>query len=91
MTINTQIEKLRELINHHNIQYYVHDNPTVSDIEYDNLMRELQDLESKHPELITPESPTQRVGASPLTEFNQITHRIPLLSLANAMNEDEKD
>ncbi|MBT3250684.1 MAG: NAD-dependent DNA ligase LigA [Candidatus Marinimicrobia bacterium] len=89
MTINTQIEKLRELINHHNIQYYVHDNPTVSDIEYDNLMRELQDLESKHPELITPESPTQRVGASPLTEFNQITHRIPLLSLANAMNEDE--
>ena len=89
MTIKKQINRLRELINHHNIQYYVHDNPTVSDIEYDNLMRELQGLENAHPELISPESPTQRIGASPLTEFNQITHRIPLLSLANAMNEDE--
>jgi DNA ligase (NAD+) len=89
MTIASQIDKLRKLINHHNIQYYVHDNPTVSDIEFDNLLRELHGLESKHPEMITPESPTQRVGASPLTEFNQITHRIPLLSLANAMNEDE--
>lgn len=83
------ITELRRQINTANYHYYVLDNPTISDAEYDRLMRELQELETHHPELITPDSPTQRVGAQPLTGFGTVTHRIPLLSLDNAMNEGE--
>jgi len=84
-----QIQLLRTEINQHNISYYVYDDPIISDSEYDRLMRELEQIEKDHPDLITPDSPTQRIGAAPLTKFQTITHRIPMLSLANAMNEDE--
>lgn len=87
--LKEKINQLRELINSANYNYYILDNPTISDAEYDRLMWELQNLENEHPELITSDSPTQRVGAKPLSEFNTITHRIPLLSLDNAMDENE--
>jgi len=87
----TRINELRNQLNNHNIRYYVHDDPIISDIEYDTLMRELQSLEEKFPEFITTDSPTQRVGAEPLSEFSSITHRIPMLSLANAMHLDDLD
>ena len=89
MDILRQIQLLRIQINQHNIRYYVHDDPIISDAEYDKFMRELLDLEKDHPDLITPDSPTQRVGAKPLEEFQSVTHRLPMLSLANAMNMDE--
>ena len=89
MDIFRQIQLLRTEINRHNIRYYVYDDPIISDVEYDDLMKELDQLEKDHPELITPDSPTQRVGAKPLEAFQSIAHRIPMLSLANAMNEDE--
>lgn len=85
----TKVKQLREEINTANYNYYVLDNPTISDAEYDRLMRELQAIEEAHPELITPDSPTQRVGAAPLAAFQTVTHRLPLLSLDNAMNEGE--
>jgi len=88
-SVQDRIERLREKIERHNYLYYVLDNPEISDAEYDVLMRELLHLESQHPELITPDSPTQRVGAPPLKEFGTIAHRIPMLSLENAMNESE--
>jgi len=84
-----KIKLLREQINHHNIRYYAFDDPEVPDVEYDRLMHELQALEKKYPELIDPGSPTQRVGSKPLEAFGQVTHSIPMLSLANAMNEEE--
>ena len=84
-----QIQLLRTEINQHNISYYVYDDPVISDSEYDRLMRKLEQIEKDHPNLITHDSPTQRIGATPLTKFQTITHRIPMLSLANAMNEDE--
>lgn len=87
--IQQRIAELRRQINTANYHYYVLDNPTISDAEYDRLMRELQELEAHHPEFITPDSPTQRVGVQPLTGFGTVTHRIPLLSLDNAMNEGE--
>jgi DNA ligase (NAD+) len=80
---------LREIINHHAYLYYVLDRPEVDDAEYDALYRELQALEEEHPELRTPDSPTQRVGAPPLEGFTQYRHLEPLLSLANARNEEE--
>ena len=83
------INELRKQINNHNYQYYILDNPIISDYEYDNLMRELQDLEKKYPDLITQDSPTQRVGASPLDAFDSVDHSIPMLSLENAMNSEE--
>ncbi len=89
MDILRQIQLLRTKINLHNIRYYVHDDPIISDIEYDELMRELNQLEKEHPELILPDSPTQRVGAMSLEQFQSVSHRIPMLSLANAMNSDE--
>ena len=81
--------ELGRLLHQYNIEYYVHDNPTVTDIEYDKLLRELQALESEFPKLKTPDSPTQKVGAPPLSAFSQVTHRVPMLSLDNAFNEDE--
>ena len=85
----TRIEELRELINNHNYQYYVEDNPVVPDAEYDRLMQELLSLEKERPELITNDSPTQRVGAKPLDSFSVIKHVMPMLSLNNAFDEEE--
>ena len=87
--IRNRIETLRNLIRKANHQYYVLDNPYISDAEYDKLMRELQQLESENPVLVTSDSPTQRVGAQPLDKFNLVDHAIPLLSLDNAMNDGE--
>jgi DNA ligase (NAD+) len=84
-----RIEELRALIRHHEYRYYVLDSPEISDAKYDALFHELQDLEAAHPELITPDSPTQRVGGEPLAAFSQVRHGEPMLSLANAKNEDE--
>jgi len=84
-----RIEELREEINYHNYRYYVLDQPVISDAEYDDLMRELKELEEMYPEFITPDSPTQRVGAPPQEEFGTIIHEIPMLSLQDARNEDE--
>ncbi len=84
-----RIEELRGLIRHHEYRYYVLDSPEISDAEYDSLFRELQDLEAAHPELITPDSPTQRVGGEPLAGFTQVQHGEPMLSLANAKSEEE--
>ena len=83
------INDLCEQLNYHNIRYYVHDDPSISDSEYDKLLRELQKLENEYPHLVAADSPTQRVGATPLSEFGSITHRIPMLSLSNAMDADE--
>ena len=87
--IKYTIESLVKKINYHNNQYYIHDNPIISDYEYDILLKELQSLETQYPDLIIENSPTQRVGAKPLDKFSQVTHRIPLLSLSNAMNNEE--
>ncbi|MBI3523621.1 MAG: NAD-dependent DNA ligase LigA [Betaproteobacteria bacterium] len=80
---------LRSEIARHDYAYYVLDAPTIPDAEYDRLFRELRDIETQHPQLLTPDSPTQRVGGAPLTEFGQVQHRIPMLSLNNAFTEDE--
>ncbi|MEE4637743.1 MAG: NAD-dependent DNA ligase LigA [Wenzhouxiangella sp.] len=84
-----QVECLRASIDEHNYRYYVLDQPTVSDAEYDRLLRELQSLEESHPHLITPDSPTQRVGARPAEGFDTVTHSIAMLSLANAFSQEE--
>ena len=81
--------ELRKQLERHNHRYYVLDDPEVSDTQYDALLNELRDLEAEHPELLTPDSPTQRVGAQPLDRFPEIRHLQPMLSLANARNEDE--
>jgi DNA ligase (NAD+) len=81
--------ELRRVLEHHNHRYYVLDDPDVSDSEYDGLLNELRDLEAENPELRTPDSPTQRVGAEPLDKFEQVRHPQPMLSLANARNEEE--
>jgi DNA ligase (NAD+) len=81
--------ELRRLLNYHNYRYYVLDSPEIPDEEYDRLFRELQDLEAAYPDLVTPDSPTQRVGAAPLEAFATHTHREPMLSLSNAFSEDE--
>ena len=86
---DNQIQALRDQLNDHNYRYYVLDDPLISDSEYDQLFRELQKLETDNPNLITEDSPTHRVGAEPLSSFGSWTHRMPMLSLANAMNEDE--
>ena len=80
---------LRDQINRHNYRYFVLDDPLISDSEYDRLMRELQELEAQNPDLITPDSPTQRVGAQPLAAFGEVQHRIPMLSLNNAFSDQE--
>src|SRR3990167_9006865 len=84
-----RITQLRELLNYHNYRYNVLDDPEISDAQYDILFRELQALEKQHPELITPDSPTQRVGAAALSEFTQITHAVPMLSLDNVFSSEE--
>lgn len=81
--------RLRTEIQHHNYRYYVLDDPEISDAEYDRLLRELQDLEEQHPELVIPESPTQRVGATPLDSFAEVEHAVPMLSLDNGFSEED--
>ena len=84
-----RVEELREQLNEHSYRYYVLDDPVVSDAEYDELMRELRELEERFPELITPDSPTQRVGITPADLFAPVQHRAPMLSLDNAFSEAE--
>ena len=84
-----RITELREQLNRHSYLYYVLDSPEIPDSEYDRLYRELQDLERRYPDLVTPDSPTQRVGEKPLAAFSQVTHRVPMLSLDNVFSEDE--
>ncbi|NNM58769.1 MAG: NAD-dependent DNA ligase LigA [Legionellales bacterium] len=84
-----QIKNLRQAINEHNYRYYALDEPSIPDVEFDKLMRKLQELESLHPELITPDSPTQRVGTAPVKAFAEIRHEVPMLSLDNAFTEEE--
>ena len=80
--VRKQIEDLRAKINYHNYRYYTLDDPELSDAEYDQLMQKLIELETQYPEFVTPDSPTQRVGSTPLDGFATITHQVPLLSLA---------
>ena len=87
--VKQRAEKLREIINHHNYRYYVLDSPEISDAEYDELMKELRQLEAEHPELVTSDSPTQRIGAPPVEAFGVVEHPQPLLSLANAFSYEE--
>ena len=84
-----RVAELRKQLNNYSYQYYVLDNPTVSDYKYDALYRELVRIESEHPELITPDSPTQRVGGEVLEGFEKFTHNVPLQSLDNVFNESE--
>jgi DNA ligase (NAD+) len=84
-----RIEELRKTLNYHNYRYYVLDSPEISDAEYDELMKELRQLEAEHPELLTPDSPTQRIGAPPVEAFGVVEHPQPLLSLANAFSHEE--
>src|SRR5579885_2998040 len=79
----TRVAQLRHQIEEANYEYHVLDNPTLTDAEYDQLMIELQRIEAEHPELVTPDSPTQRVGAGPIQEVPQHRHPVPMLSLAN--------
>ncbi|WP_437343767.1 DNA ligase LigA-related protein, partial [Serratia symbiotica] len=87
-SITEQIKQLRASLRHHEYQYHVLDAPEVPDAEYDRLMCELRELESAHPELITADSPTQRVGAAPLAAFDQVRHELLMLSLDNVFDEE---
>lgn len=87
----SEIETLRNKLREYEYHYHVLDNPLVPDAEYDRLMNELKNLEWQHPELITPDSPTQRVGAKPLDGFSQVTHELPMLSLDNAFSDEDLD
>ena len=88
-SVQDEIESVREAIRHHEYRYYVLDDPEISDAEFDRLMNQLKKLEAEHPELITPDSPTQRVGGKPREGFVKVPHSVPMLSLDNAYNEEE--
>jgi DNA ligase (NAD+) len=88
-SIQSEITELRQQLSEHNYRYYVLDEPTIPDAEYDRLFKRLQQLETEHPSLVTLDSPTQRVGGEPLPEFENITHTVPMLSLSNAFSEEE--
>ncbi len=85
-SVPQEVEELRAQLRHHEELYYVYDNPEISDVEYDALLARLQELELAHPELATPDSPTQRVGGRPAERFEQYVHRRPMLSLDNSYN-----
>jgi DNA ligase (NAD+) len=87
--LRERLEKLKQEINYHNYRYHVLDSPLISDYEYDKLVKELKDIETAHPDWITPDSPSQRTGAAPLEKFTKVRHPGPILSLANAFNEDD--
>lgn len=84
-----EIEQLRQEINFHSYRYYALDDPQITDADYDRLMQRLRELEEKHPESITPDSPTQRVGATPLSAFKTVVHEMPMLSLDNAFSDED--
>src|SRR5437016_2641840 len=88
-TVAQRIAELRRQIDHHNFKYYVEASPEISDREFDRLLEELKKLEAAHPELVTPDSPTQRVGGQPIEGFASVTHRLPMLSIDNTYNADE--
>lgn len=89
MTLNDRVKELREKLNYHNYRYYILDKPEISDYEYDMMMRDLMEIEEKHPELRTPDSPTQRIGGEPIKEFEPFTHIVIMQSLADAFSEGE--
>ena len=89
MNVKERIDEIRSLLEKYNYEYYVLDNPSVSDAEYDRLMQELIMLENEHPEYQSPLSPSQRVGGLVQDEFAKVTHKRMMLSLANAFNEDD--
>ncbi|CAM2773297.1 NAD-dependent DNA ligase LigA [Vibrio rarus] len=88
-SIQQQHAKLSESLHYHAVRYYVEDSPEIPDAEYDRLMRQLLELEQSHPQLITLDSPSQRVGGAPLSGFTQVSHQVPMLSLDNAFSDDE--
>jgi len=87
--VQKQIEELRQQINYHNYRYHTLDAPIISDYEFDQLMNKLKELEAAHPELITPDSPTQRSGGQPLEKFRKVQHPMPVLSLANGFGRQD--
>src|SRR5215469_11056696 len=87
--VEKKIAALREKIRHHEFLYYVLDQPEISDLEFDKILRQLKDLEAEHPDLITPDSPTQRVGGKPREGFVKVRHSSPMLSLDNTYSEQE--
>ncbi len=76
-----RIDELRRQLNYHNYKYYIDDAPEIGDLEFDRLLDELKQLEGNHPELVTPDSPTQKVGGKPISRFETVTHRVPMLSI----------
>src|SRR3954453_72208 len=84
-----RLRELREAIRHHEEHYYIHNDPEISDEEFDRLLHELERLEAEHPELVTSDSPTQRVGGRAIEGFDTVEHAVPMLSLDNAYNEEE--
>lgn len=91
MSDAARIQALREQIRQHNYLYYVLDEPSIPDAEYDRLMNELLELEQAHPDLVTPDSPTQRVGATPSSAFSEVRHSVPMLSLSNAFSDEDME
>src|SRR6476659_6275987 len=88
-TIEQRLTELREQIRHHEERYYIQNAPEISDEEFDRLLHELERLEAEHPDLVTPDSPTQRVAGRPIEGFQTVEHRQPMLSLDNSYNDDE--
>src|SRR5690554_4272490 len=88
-SVEERINELRKELHYHNYRYHALDDPVISDAEYDKMLQELIQLETEHPELITADSPSQRVGHSPIEGFDTITHQAPLLSLSNAFGADD--
>ena len=88
-TLQQKAAELRRLIDHHNYLYYVEAKPEISDLEFDRLLKELENLEAAHPELVTPDSPTQRVGGQPIDGFETVVHRVPMLSIGKCTTEKE--
>jgi DNA ligase (NAD+) len=89
MTVKEKIEELSKILEEHNYKYYVLSEPTISDYEFDKLLEELIDLEKKHPEYLSPDSPSQRVGGQITKEFKSVKHKYPMLSLSNTYNEED--
>jgi len=87
--VKKEIKRLGEEINYHNYKYYVKNDPVISDYEFDQLLKKLEKLELKYPDLIAPDSPTQRVGGEPVDGFTSVKHKMPMLSLDNTYNYDE--
>ncbi len=88
-TTQETLDQLKQSLHYHSVRYYVEDSPEIPDAEYDRMMRELLEIEEQHPELVTLDSPSQRVGGAPLDGFEPVTHEIPMLSLDNAFDDSE--